>query len=182
MLIKSAFSEKAKNIGESMGQLLKHGSWKEDLEVAIEARELNDKQIDLIKQNATQSCFTSQEQDSIKNSTTFKCLTHAFCDPVGNLSLAMRGLAEEDEETLLKTLISARAALADIAHNYPLILGTEMTGHVKNIITIYQEQTIPELDELILQVSQKTNIDPTKIKPEIEQLQHIKWLPEEPFL
>ena len=80
----------------------------------------------------------------------------------------------------LQVLTRARMGLRDIVNNYPLLLGEAMPGSVEDIIGVYRNEILPQMDDLIDELAEETGIDPDTVTP-AESRQHLYALPPEVF-
>lgn len=146
---------------------------REDLEMALEARELSQEAKNEIRNNATETTF----HPIIGAEESFETdLANSFQDPAIN-SLLMLQTSEKDSTLALHVLEKTKRALEDAAHNFPRILKEEMPGSVNNTIQQINEKILPDMSELINALEEKTGLKASDIETATDW-QHVHRLPE----
>lgn len=188
MSLKEDFRVGAGVISDRMRDLTgKRGAWSEDLEAALEGVGFSAEQVAAIEAAATPTCLQDLGDGSggkVVTSLGHK-LTHAFRDPVMNSAMIMNmcagGYFGQTPSEALVMMVQARGALADIVHNYPLLLRDEMPGEVRRILGVYEQEILPAMNDLIERLAKESGDNPAAIPPS-EDWQHLHRLDPAPFL
>ena len=181
-----AFRGRIKVIFERLRDLSAYGPWRNDLQTAFSHIEYSDLQLDAIKRSAATSfmeVYTSGAGTAILPTLKDE-LTHAFTDSVRNSAYCLEMVSDPqlqvEGDFALQVLTRARMGLRDIVNNYPLLLGEAMPGSVEDIIGVYRNEILPQMDDLIAELAEETGIDPDTVTP-AESRQHLYALPPEVF-
>lgn len=181
MALSEHFEQKTEGLVSTLHELVDDNQpWRKDLEDALSAIHLTEEQNQVIRDAATSLTFKSIGHDEGMDGFSTR-MTHAFRDAIGNSTMVLEMAAMmEDEQGTLNALVQIRGYIEDLRHNYPLILKEDMPTSVQGVLDRYEEDVLPEINELISELSQTTGIDPSTI-PQNLNYQHITTLPDDAF-
>lgn len=181
---------KIHDVAQRLAALMEDGVWKEDLEVGLAVQEFSGAQIEAMKAAASPTCrnnFNALAEGSGEEvqEKISEILTHAFRDPVlkAAMYLTLFGegkIAADDPHKALLMVTQARDMMREVVHNYPLLLGEEMPGSVRDILDAYEREILPELEEAVAAFSAESGVDPSAI-PVAVGWEHLHALPPEIF-